>query len=264
MRKLLVLLLITSLLSGLCACKARTGASSEPEKRKGARENVMISENPRTEENTIDGDSKQDSESRPEENPDAAKAAAVGFLEAVKTGLKEKIQPYTDYNALLRITQEQNAEWQFIQILPHMTYEITSAKIEDGGATVSVRISNVDMGAVLPLWFEEAMRMEYDNALMESPLDRDALDEKIKVSFGKILNTRENGRTDKQADIKMEKSGGEWKPKNAAELGDAVLGGYFSAYADMAGNMGGQPQDEFSDYTGGESVSEPEAAEPED
>lgn len=260
MKKLLVFLLIISLSAGMCACKPRTGASSAPEMQKGARENVVVSENPKTEENTIASKSEPDEVQEHKDDSEDAKAAAEKFLEAAQTGSKEKIQPFADYNKLLRITQEQNAEWQFKQILSHMTCQVVSAQIDDDGvATVGAKISNVDMGVILPLWFKEAMQLEYDNALSASPLDRDGLDSKLKVLFAQMLDERANGKVETLVDIRLEKVAGEWKPKPNDELGDALLGRYFSAYASVTGNMmqsGGQPAEELIDYDFGISETE--------
>lgn len=236
MKRLLVLVLAISLSAGLCACKARDSASSAPEKQKGARENVVVSEEPGARDSDS-SESEPEPESEPEEDPGKAKAAAEEFLEAVKTGSKSKIGQYIDYDALFRITPEQNPEWQFEQILPLMTCEIFSAGADGDEASVSVKITNVDMGVILPLWFEKVMTLEYDNALSDDPLDREELDAKGRTIFVSLLKERGEGRVEKLADIRFRKDGGAWKPQPSDELGDALLGRYFSAYADVAGGM---------------------------
>lgn len=238
MKRLLALALIISLSAGMCACKSRTGASSSKQEQKGVRENVVVSENPRIQDDSVPSEPESSSEPEPEDEPDDVKAAAEAFMEAVKTGSRDKIQPYVDYNTLLRITQEQSAEWQFSLILPLMEWEILSAEIDGDEAAVSAKITNVDMGVVLPLWLDSVALLVYDNALLDDPLDDDELDAAGRDKFAGLLKEHAGGRIEKLIDIRMTKDGDRWKPQPDNELGDAVLGRYFTAYADKAGHMG--------------------------
>lgn len=237
MKKLLVLILAVSIALGLCSCKARNSVSAAQETQKGVRDNVVVSENPMEQDAPSSSDSEPEPESEPDDDSDKAKATAEEFLEAVKTGSKDKIQPYLDYNTLFRITAEQNAEWQFNQILPMMTWEIFSAKADGDGAIVSVKISNADMGLILQQWLDKVQLLEYDNALLDEPLDREALDARGKSMFASLLGEYSGGRVEKLVDIKLQKDGDAWKPQPDSELADALLGRYFSAYTDKAGGM---------------------------
>lgn len=236
-KKILSVLLALVIVLSFGACKSRNNEQSE--KPKGARENVEVSENPRTEENLLKPVSPSSSEAEPSEpeKDTVPEEMTDSFLGAIKSGVRENIQAFTDYNILFNLTEGQGADWLLRQVLLRLNYEIISSNVEEDKAAVTVKISNLDMSLVLPLYFEQAMAISFENASERLGKTQEELDAEYRKIFVDLLTQYENTRIDRLTDIELEKVAGEWKIKTAPELGNAVLGGFLEAQDRVRGDM---------------------------
>lgn len=249
-KKVFAIFLALIMALSLAACKSRS--DGEPsEKRKGARENVTVSENPRTDENSSDTsrqESSEESSSEPEKDP-VPEELANSLLSALKSGNRENIQAFGDYNTLFNLTGEQNADWLLRQVLMRLEYEVLFSEVEESKAVVTAKLSNLDMNQVLPLYFEQAMAISFENASEGLGKTKEELDEEYRQVFTDLLATYENTRRDKITEIELEKKDDEWKVISTSALGDAALGGFLEAQDRVRGDM--QPsrpeQDSYQD-----------------
>lgn len=236
-KKTLILSLALAMAFCLGACKSR--ASGQPEMKKGARENVIVSENPRNEENMQSSsapESSAEESSEPEKDP-VPEEMANSLLSAIKSGVRENIQAYADYNTLFNLTEGQGADWLLRQVLMRLNYEVISSDVTDDKALVTIKLSNLDMNLVLPLYFEQAMAISFENASEGLGKTREELDAEYREVFTGLLAQHENSRRDKLTEIELEKKDGQWKINPTPALGDAVLGGFLTAQDSVRGDM---------------------------
>lgn len=222
--KILIFVVILSMAVSLCACKSRTGGRTE---KQDESESAEISENPRVEENSTTS-LPPVSQSQPEEDR-APYELAESFLKAAKTGERAAIQSYVDYNTLFKLQEGQNPDWILQQMLLRMKYEIISRQTEDDSALVSVTFTNVDMGTVMPLYYQQAMALEFENALSDAPKDSAQLEKEYQRIFAGLISKHGESRIEKPADVELKKEDGNWQIKATSALGNAMLGGYIDA-----------------------------------
>lgn len=230
-KKIIALILILLISLSFCACKSRT--ADKEQKQKGAREIAEVQ--PPKPESRAEPQSKP--ESKPAEDDSALAGEIAGeFLKAARTGEREEIQRYADYNKLFGLEPGQEADWILQQVLMRMKYEIVSAEKKDGDdkATVGAKITNIDMNAVLPLFFQEAMQLEYNNALSDKPKSQSELDKEYRAIFAGLASKNAEQRVEKSIDIELSKKDGNWEIKPDTKLGDAMLGGYITAREKIA------------------------------
>lgn len=256
-KKIIALILILSFALGFSACKSRT--AEKEEKPKGARENIGVVE-------TIKPESRDESQPEPESklaDGDLASARdkTDGFLRTAKTGERDQIQKYADYNKLFALEDGQNADWILQQVLMRMKYEILAVETAagddgstsaDGKVTASVKISNVDMNVILPLYYQQAMELEFNNALSDKPKDASELDREYRAIFAGLASKNAESRVEKSIDIELTKGDDDWKIKIDSKLGDAMLGGYIEAREKITQSGFSQPDSPDAD-SGGES-----------
>jgi len=239
MRKLLIVLLALLLMAGLPACQPRGG--SEP-KQKGARENVVIEENPRLSPDDVPREREEEREEEAPEKDARPEELVRGMLEAVKTGDRDAIQKYIDYDALFSSPDGHADNWHYRHVLQSMKYQVLSSDVEDDSASVWVKITNIDMGVVLPEFFNGAMRLEYDNALSDEPVSAAELESEYRSLFKGLVETNKNGVIERLADVTVKKTGDEWKIIPQKDLSNALLGGYLSVRNALGEGAGMAPQ----------------------
>jgi hypothetical protein len=157
---------------------------------------------------------------------------AEEFLSAARRGNRSEIQDYADYNTLFGLQEGQNPDWILQQILMRMRSEIVSVNAspeEPDSASVEVRFTNIDMGAVLPEYYRECMELEYNNGLVDEPLSAAELNARYNEIFARIASASAENRVEKQALIELAREDGTWQIVAGPELGDAMLGGYIEA-----------------------------------
>lgn len=230
--KIILILLITLTLSAsLCACKSRTGAKAENQKDSQDVEDVMPAEI--EEESASEPASSRESEPEKDLKPERL---AQDFLIAARSGERSNIQAYTDYNTLFGLNEGQSADWILQQILMRLRYEVLSTEVGSDKATAIVKITNTDMMTVLPLYYGQAMQLEYDNAMSKEPMSADELENEYRKIFVELMLENEGNKTEKLTEIAMDKDGGDWRIVTAGTLGNAMLGGYLDAQKSVREN----------------------------
>lgn len=224
-KRILIAVLIITLAIVSSGCKAR---DSQPEKKKGARDNVVIAENPKPPKDTALSKNESSSESEPEIDPEPEKKVRA-MLAAAETGERAEIQNFIDYDTLMGIQSDQSSDEHFKQVLKNMKWQIVSVDVKEAAATVCAKISNIDMSVILPEYFNQATKLEYDNAFEEEPVSASALEAQYNKLFTNLIAQHQSGVIEKIVDIELKKSGGVWKISSTEDLSNAMLGGYISA-----------------------------------
>ncbi|MCL2034223.1 MAG: hypothetical protein FWG94_05770 [Oscillospiraceae bacterium] len=225
MKRILIILLATLLAAGFSACQKR--GDTQP-KQRGARENVVVAENPRIPLDEVQTRSTPEPEEEPPPKDERPEELVRGMLESVKTGDKIAIQRYVDYNALFSGATGQDDDWHYRHILQNVTYQVLSSDVENEVANVWVKVTNIDMGVVLPEFWGMAMRLEYDNALSEEPVGSQELEAEYRNLFAGLVEANKNGVIERLVDVTVKKTGDEWKIIPKEDLSNALLGGYLS------------------------------------
>lgn len=253
-KKLSAALLAVLLVLSFGGCKSK---NEEPDnKPKGARENVIVSENPRTEENRLkpaESESSEEEESSEPEKDTVPDEMSSAFLAAVKSGVRENIQQFTDYNTMFKLAEGQGADWLLRQVLLRLDYEVIAVNTEETKSTATVKLSNLDMTTVLPLYFEQAGAVLYENNSERLGKTQEELDAEYRKIFVDLLTQYDNTRFDKIVEISLEKTGDEWKLQVGPEFGNLALGGFLDAQDKMRGDMqqtAAESQAEASQDTG--------------
>lgn len=175
-------------------------------------------------------------ESKSDGSYDKANSKAEELLTAARAGTREGIQQYADYNKLFGLNEDQGADWILQQILMRMRYDIDIGEGEGDEFKLSVKFTNVDMTVVLPLYYAQAMQLEYDNAMKDNPLSVQQLETEYQKIFADLMVKNSETKTEKTADIKLERADGEWKIIPDEKLGNAMLGGYLDVQKSMRQN----------------------------
>ncbi len=234
-KQILSIIFVLLLVVSIGACKPRDKENTE--KQKGARENVEISENPQVQETAkpvVASSSESSSEVEADPVPEEM---TKSLLSAAKSGERAKIQEFADYNTLFNLQEGQDADWILQQILFRLKYEVLSCDVFEDKALASVKVSNVDMGTVLPIYFEKAMKIEYDNAANDLQKPRDQLETEYRKVFVDLMTQHEKGRIEKLVDIRLVKKDDKWSIESSPVLGNAILGGYIDAQSAVAASV---------------------------
>lgn len=234
-KKLLLCFIIILLALGLISCQSRAGVPRELSSDKS--EPVLEREMPSSQEQS-DPD---ESESAPEQEPDGVSPedTASGMLTALQTGNPDEIQEYLDYVTFFELDGDgAAADWQYLELLKHLRFDVISCEVTGDEAKALVRIANVDMETVLPLYFKQAMDLEYKNAVSENPMGTVDMDVLYVRLYGDLLDEYDASPAEREVTVTLGKINGEWKIFPDNKLRDAVLGGYFSARAQTGENAG--------------------------
>lgn len=233
-KKILACFLAAALVIGFASCKSR---SQVPKETVSDIENRLDleREQPRDPEEPL-----SEPEKEPEAEPEngVVEELAGEMLDALKTGDKNSIQPYIDYDSFFNLEDAAAADWQYRQILAHMRYEILSSEILGEEASVLALIGNVRMETVLPLFYRQAMELEFNNASSENPLSGVDLESKFMNLFDDLLSQNEADIIEKDVKIKFKKVGDEWKIYPDLKLQNAILGDFSAARAKVGENVG--------------------------
>lgn len=235
-----ILAISLALVMAFCLGACKTKKDSQTDKKKGARDNVIISENPRTEENLLASSepksSEEESSSEPEKDT-VPEETTTSLLSAIQSGKRENIQAFADYNTMFNLMEGQDADWLLRQVLLRLNYEIISSDVGEDKATVTVKVSNLDMNLVLPLYFEQAGAVSFENASEGLGKTREELDVEYRKIFVDLLIKYENTRRDRIAEVELENKDGKWQIVASPVLGDVVLGGFLEAQEKVRGDM---------------------------
>jgi len=223
MKRFFIILLALFLAAGFSACQKRSDATP---KQRGARENVVVADNPRLSFEEEPVLREPDREEEPPEKDTRPEELTRAMLEAVKTGDKSAIQKHVDYDALFLSIGDD--DWHYRQILQNVKYQILSSDVEGDSASVWIKVTNIDMGVVLPAFFNKAMRLEYDNALSDEPVSAPELEAEYRKLFTGLVETNKNGVIERLVDVSVKKTGGEWEIIPGRDLSNALLGGYLN------------------------------------
>lgn len=228
MARWIALLTAALLAAGLCACETR---APQPAEEPSAAESEIVSEEGASE-NT--GQSQAESEQDEQEAREAERAAS-DFLDALQSGDRERIRAQTDYTELLQI-QEGDPDANLLAILKRMEYEVIGAVVDGDAASVKVSITNIDMNAVLPTYIKQAMELEYNNAISESPLTPEQLEQEYVKLFDGALNYNAINTVERAVDLELAKADGVWRVRQDEHLRSAAFGDFWSASSKVGEN----------------------------
>lgn len=229
-----VLMIILLTLPWFNACQRRESPGEEGGQRSGEPPAVM---GPSYEERLSEPEP-ESSDEEDEVDAEGAESAARGLFDALKTGNPDIIREHIDYKNLLQL-QDDQSDGNLLALLPYLQYEIIEVSAQKQTAIVQVRVSNVDMHAVMPEFLRKAMEMEYNNALEENPLSTEAMDEEYRKLFGQLLEQNAANRKETAVDVQLLFSGDQWRAQSDETLRTAVSGDYWGASKQVQENAVG-------------------------
>lgn len=231
-RTLLICLLLFTILS-FSACESRTGAHrSEKEIPESIDQDISMHQ----------PDSSNSDESAAPEHPEDeynaeedATNALDAMLSALQTGNREEIQRHIDYKNFMQLQTDNQSDTSPLSILKRMKYEISELSVKDSMANATVVITNVDMTKMMPDYLRTAQELEFNNAISDSPLPPEEMEEKYAQMFLDLLDAASGSSITTTVEVKLLYSAEKWRVQSSKELRDAALGGYFTARSQMMG-----------------------------
>lgn len=169
--------------------------------------------------------------------------AVSNMLDAVKGLDSETAEKYIDYDTLMGPTEEvteESAEDQVLKKLffAKLSYEIVSSEETDEGATVTVKITNIDMADVFKNMLQKALPLAF------SGLSDEEMEQQISEIFTELISDPDAKMATNTVDVKLEKKDDQWKIELTDELTDAIFGGLLSGMKDMSNAFGGGLSDD--------------------
>lgn len=165
-------------------------------------------------------------------------ATAKTLFASMKSGAIEIVEQHLDYDAFLQLAEGQSDD-NFRALLGRMDYEIQSVDANGDTGLVNVTLSNIDMSMALGSYLREAMDLEYNNAMAESPLSQAELEARYGEMFTEALDQNSHHRIEETLLITFIRTDDVWQAQISESFQNAALGNYFPAKAQLGNNAGG-------------------------
>jgi hypothetical protein len=139
---------------------------------------------------------------------------------------KEETEEELDHKAEIEMLDDED---NFKLFVKNISFEILSSNIKDDKATVTAKITNIDMKPI----FREYMRQAFSIAMSEAffgdnEQDDEELQKEMEQIFIDLLSDEENKKVTSTVEIKLSKDKNSWKIDADDVLLDAILGGFYS------------------------------------
>lgn len=235
MKKVTAILLALFLLLGVTACRRRESLP-EPEPPSSESEAEPESEPEPLPEPESSSESEEESEPA---DTEGAQKAAEEMLAALQTGSREEIQAHVDYKNLLQLESDNGADENALAVLARLQYEIEDVTAREDTATVTARLTNINMAAVLPAFNKSAMDMEYNNAISDAPATDEEMAGRYRELFRQSMDDNAGDTLSRSVELRLIRNGDSWRVQVSEELREAATGNYFSAKKQAGQNAGG-------------------------
>jgi len=151
-------------------------------------------------------------------------------LDALKALDFEKASEYMDDSGVIEDTDDEQ-EAMIKPIFENLSYKIISSEEKDDKATVTVEITNVDIGKIFAEYMQEAL------GLVFSGLEESELEVKMVEIWNDLIRAEDAVMATNKVDVNLEKIDDKWKIKSDEEFMNAILGGFVNVVESM-GTLG--------------------------
>lgn len=232
LKKMIAIALLLLLVAGTTSCQRR---DKKPEEESSEIVSVSEAEESGRQEEEPPAEESESSEESSQEDTTEVEAAAREMLGALQTGDRDSIKAQLDYTNLLQLQQGQS-DVNHLAILRRLQYEIEDVDISGSTATVTIKLTNLDMTVVMASYLKAAAELEFNNNTSDQPRTQAELDADYVRLFEDTLDANSANTTVKSVPITFLQVGGGWKAQVSSGFRDAALGNYFTAQGQMGIN----------------------------
>lgn len=247
MKKALSLILAICMLLALAGCGGK-----EPTTKDGQDQNATATATPTPVSQNTDNTDKAENTENTEPADTEPEKDPVGKRESAKDALDAMLKDPVNQMMILQDSGDEASEGYLAEedlcrkMLDGMTYKITNAEENGDTAVVTADITNADAAEIIPEYFTQMFAFALGQAFSEEPMSDEELEAYCIELLAGFYDQPDLKTVTTTVDVSMNYADGKWNIENEEELGDALLGGFISAFDDL---------DEFGEF-GGEDYSE--------